>query len=486
MIEGVPMRNHPSVIVQNIVTVVLFMFFACVVFSKKEMYFLAVIIIVLWSVLCIVFWARQVILFNEKEITVIRNAAFKNKKVIPYEKIATVNVVRNIYNRMFGTVTLNFNINSSVNASTPEVSFSFRVDEGEKIRDFVSKRMFNQNYRSQDEEEHESVALFTPAEVLLHGIFSMPTYSIVYALVLLIYSIFSSLLGSGSGLLIAISLLILGEVMPVVLLVLKYYNFKVYRVDDMIYLQHGAIQTYRSTFNVSRINAIRIKRPLFARLMHKSCLEAEVIGINATSNDARPVLCLLINDKKLVDVIRQLVPELVKDYELQKQPKEAKKPIYTRATVISLILVAVMVYPSYYVYGYMNSMVNFSPLLIDCFKSALPIPTLITVFLLYYGASVSFKVRTFGMSGGLFTLENGIIDREKDIIQFDRVQISKVYSGFVARRYGLAKCKVSVLSSAGSADIKSGYFDEKELSKISSIMLERIDNGEYDFRKSSI
>jgi uncharacterized membrane protein YdbT with pleckstrin-like domain len=90
------------------------------------------------------------------------------------------------------------------------------------------------------------------------------------------------------------------------------------------------------------------------------------------------------------------------------------------------------------------------------------------------------------MSGSLFTLENGVIDREKDIIQFDRVQISRLDSGFIARRYGLAKCRVSVLSSAGSADIKSGYFDERELSKISSIMLERIANGEYDFRKSSI
>ncbi|MFA6710690.1 MAG: PH domain-containing protein [Candidatus Methanomethylophilaceae archaeon] len=486
MIENVPMRNHPSVIIQNTVTVALMMIFLCIIFMTTEMYIISAAVIILWSAVCIVFWARQSIVFDEKDITVIRNAAFKRKKVVPYEKIATVNVVRNIYNRIFGTVTLRFNINSSVNAAVPEISFCFKMDEGERIRDFVSNRMFTQSYRPQDAEERDSVVSFSPAQVLMHGIFSMPTLSIVYTSILLVYSVVSSLVSNGSGIMIAITLLVLGEVIPVASLVLKYYNFKVYRIDDTIYLQHGAIQTYRSAFNVSRINAIRIKRPLFARLMHRSCLEAEVIGINAVSNDVRPVLCLLIDDERLTDVIGQLVPELVRDYELQKQPKEAKTPIYAKTAVISSIFIAAMAYPAYYMYEYADNLIGPSPLSVVLMKAAIPAFVSVSVILMYYGAMVSLRVCTFGISGELFTLENGVVDREKNMIQFDRVQISRLHSGPVARRYGLAKCEVSLLSSAGGASVRSGYFSERELSKISSIMLERIANGEYDFRKSSV
>ena len=86
------------------------------------------------------------------------------------------------------------------------------------------------------------------------------------------------------------------------------------------------------------------------------------------------------------------------------------------------------------------------------------------------------------MGKDLFTFVNGIIDRETSIISYDRVQIIEIRSSHIARHFGLAKCKISLLSSMGERNIMSGYFPETELSKVSDRIMDRLRDGEYDYR----
>jgi len=47
----------------------------------------------------------------------------------------------------------------------------------------------------------------------------------------------------------------------------------------------------------------------------------------------------------------------------------------------------------------------------------------------------------------------------------------------------LARINVSLLSSMGKMKIQSGYFERDMLDKVSDIVLERLANGKYDYRK---
>lgn len=281
--------------------------------------------------------------------------------------------------------------------------------------------------------------------------------------------------------------LVVGEVIPVIFTIFKYGNFKVYRINDQIHLQHGILQKYVSKFDVNRINAIRIKRTFFARLIGKSSLEAEVVGINAIADETHPQLCLMCENEKILALIKELVPEFIHEPEMIKQPKTARLPLLAKAGAASLITLLIMAYPSYWMYLNGETVIeDLSSFEMFMMKYLLIGATVILVLTFFYAAHVSFRVREFGLGKDMFNMINGLLDREIVIIQYDRVQITEVAAGMLPRRLGLAKCTVSLLSSTGYRNIRSGYFDRDTLYKVGDIMLQRLKDGEYRYDKNSI
>ena len=67
----------------------------------------------------------------------------------------------------------------------------------------------------------------------------------------------------------------------------------------------------------------------------------------------------------------------------------------------------------------------------------------------------------------------------------DTAQIVDVVAWPSARRLGLARCKVSMLSSSGHSVSTSGYYPVEELETIGDEVLERIKDGRYDYKKST-
>ena len=481
-------RNHPTVIINNIVAVAFILFITCISIPNIDLIMISIflLILALATGIFILAWRRTTITFEKDQIVVEHNLIYLKRKTIPYAKIASVNVVRNIFNRIFGTTTVNININSSKNAAIPEASFAFKSELANKIRSDLSSKIFEMEYTSEEDENFESVAIFTPKDVLIHGLLATSTWQLIYTFILLVYSVLSIFYGSAGGLIAAISLLIIGEIIPVVSLILKFYNFKVYRVGDNIRIQNGAIQTYRTSFDVSRINAVRIRRPFFARLLHKSCLEAEVVGINAAAKDTKPTLCLLIDDNKMEGIMKQLVPEFLYQPNMTIQPKKAIFPLLSKTSIAAFIFLIIMAYPCYWMYtnsGNFDLTNNYAQVLVQY----LPIIcTLIVILALYWGALVSYKVRQFGLGIDMFTMINGILDRETVTIQYDRVQITKLSASMMAKRFNLARCTISLLSSVGEKRITSGYFYAEELEEVGKIVLDRLSNGKYDYRKTTI
>jgi putative membrane protein len=395
-------------------------------------------------------------------------------------------VVRDIFNRIFGTTTLSININSSSRASRPEANFVFSTALAEQIRDRLTSNIFEEP-KTDGPLVLESLVNLSMKDSVLHGFIGTSTYQLVYAVALLAYSVFSAIFLKNSGILIALFLLVAVEVIPVFFIILKYGNFKVYRINDQIHLQHGIIQNYTSKFDVNRINAVRIKRTFFARMLGKSSLEAEVIGINAVSNDVTPTLCILADDDKIEQLIRQLVPEFIHDPEMMKQPKRARSPLLMKAAIGTALILAVAAYPAYWMClngGTLFSDLDSVEILLLEYAPAAAVA--VSILLIFWSAHVSMRVREIGLGKDRFNLINGLLDRQILIIQYDRVQITAVSAGPMPRRLGLAKCTISLMSSAGYKNIRSGYFDRDELYRIGDTMLERLKDGTYDYGRNSI
>ena len=489
-VPGERVRCHPSVIVENSLS--LLVFIALLVTRFEATVVAGVLAAAAVALLLFNYrqWNLTTIRFNEAEIVVERDTLFKMKKTLPYAKIASVNVNRGIINRLFGTSKLQININSGSTALVPEAVLTFREDMADELRSAILERLHDGEAVPDEDEAAESLVSFSPADVIVHGLFSVPTYQTIFGSVFLVYSVVELYTSAGAGLggdgraLVSLLIFVVLQIAPAVSLIFRYYNYRVYRRGETIFLQHGLLRTYKTSFDVSRVNAVRVKSTLAARLLHRSWIEAEVVGLaSGTGESLRPVLCLLKTDVTQQRLLRELAPEFVYERNPEKQPAGARSVLLIRAALASLALVLAMAWPSLYVYREAAALAGVAGVVLP---RVLPLATALAVLAIFYTTWVSYRITEFDAGRDLFTFVNGAVDRETVVMGYDRVQMVHVTQGPVARLFGVARARVHLLSSTGGTSVLSGYFPASRLRAIGETAMERIASGEYDWRKNSI
>lgn len=437
---------------------------------------------VLLAIYMVIAWRRTTLRATDTELIREYNFLFKTRRVVPYNKIASVNVIRTIFDRLLGTATLQVNINSAVNSNEPEISFTFMKDVADQVRNEMSFRMYGNAHDAQREEIYESIIPFTPKDSILHGLFGTSTWALLGSILSVAFAFGMDYVTGGRLTDVMMSLLILAVMflIPLFSMVIKYYNFKVYRIKDTVYLSHGALRLYRTSFKINRINAVRVKRTLIARLLGKASLEMEVVGLASADEDSRPVLCIMTD----MDNIRKVIREVAPMFEFEEgalQPVESRmvwmmKAVYVTAGFAILALAFLNWYP-----------VEFNELFAhETYIRMAVIGTAVVAILSFLGAYRGYKVDLLGMGEDVFMFRYGIVDRCTSVMQYDRVQFSELYAWPMAARRGLARCQVRMLSSRGSSVTTSGYYPVEELERIQSEVMERIRDGRYDYRKITL
>jgi len=492
--------QHPIKVVEGVLqsvfisAVMVFSFYFSIMDADKEiaekysLYIsLAIFISILGAMTWVSYWRwrRTTIRFGENELTVFRDTVFKKQTRIAYSKIASTNVNCGIINRMTDTSRLMININSSVNAFSPELTLTFSTEVSDRIRANLSQKIYKNNVIPADEPDTPSIVTITKADVVLHGLLSQPTASAIFGIIMFFFGIYQMITTTGdfvSGI-VAITLALFSYVVPVVAMIFHYSNYKIYRAGDTIYISHGFIRTYRKSFKVSKINAVRIRSPLVPRLIKRYMLDAEVVGLAASDGDnssnRSPLLCPMKDRGTIEKVMSAIVPEFVYDVEMKNQPREAAKPIFIRAAIWSLVFAAA----AFLFYDTMVNLPETEGISMGYIAAAVISVSAVVVAGLFVNGVMSRRIVQYGRGEDKFTFLVGVVDRKITTMSFDKVQMAEVEGGPLSRPYGLARCKISLLSSIGSQNIRSGYFDAEELESISEEVVARIKDGRYDYRK---
>lgn len=489
---GEPLRCHPSIMVENTLQLMLSVGIVVLLFGRLDISLVAAIggtALVLAILFSYWRWKKTLIIFKENEVIIERDTLFKLKKVLPYSKIAAVNVNRGVVNRVFGTSKLMININSGYNAIVPEAALTFKQDMTDRLRDEMSSRLYKNDLPT-EEEDIVPVASFSPLDVVVHSLFSVPTPQTLVGAFFLANSILEMYtstvegLETGGAAIPSLLMFFLVQIVPSTMQLFRYYNFKVYRKGDTIYLQHGLVRSYKTSFPINKVNAVRVKSTLASRLVRRSCIEAEVVGIASGDGkgSTRPVICLLKNDATTQQLLRELAPEFVHERRPSKQPAGARSVLYARAGLASLLLAAAMVYPTMIVFDRYSD----QPGIVGAVPYLLPLFTALIILASFHAARVSYRVREIDTGEEVFTFVNGILDRETVIMSYDKVQMVHVIKGPLARRFDVSWGKVYMLSSIGGKVVPSGLFSEAQLNRIIDIIMDRMASGKYDHRLSGI
>ncbi|NLN71424.1 MAG: PH domain-containing protein [Thermoplasmatales archaeon] len=428
-------------------------------------------------------WRRTTVTFRENDLHIFRDTLFKQDKKIPYNRIASINVNRGVIDRVLGTSRLMFNINSSVNSVIPEAVVTLRTDLADKIRHDLSRKIYGSNLDAHTEDNViPSVVSISNRDIILHSFLSQPTVTALTGVFFLGVSIYETYFMMAGGeltamLILALTFFITFGVIPITVQLIHYYNYKIYRIKDTVYIKCGMIRLYNTSFKVNKINAVRLKSPFLARLMGRSYLEAEVVGLGASDGNEKeitPLMCPL-KDRRTIDaVMSQVIPEFVYDRSPVKQPRIAVRTIYARAAVLSLISVAgicSLIYQAVYLEVISSDLSKIFYIL-----SA----TVVIVFFLH--GELSRRIVEMDTGEDHFSFLRGVLDRVLTTVAYDKVQTVRIRDGPLTRPYGLATCRVRLLTASGSAPVVSGYFRAKDLEVISETVLERIKDGRYDYR----
>ncbi len=421
-----------------------------------------------------IIWMKTEYTFGETEMHVAKRTLFAKDTRIQYSRLASVNINRGLFNRLTDTSTLLFNVNSSVNSVTAEAKLCLKIDKAEALREELSALIFQKEITVKEDMQVETLVKVSNAEIVMHGFLSQHTLRLLFGLSMLAYSILQLMYNDGSGVIMPLLLFFISEAVPVCRTILKYFNYRIYRVGDTVTVESGMITTYRSSFKVGKVNSVRIRQPLIARALGKATLEAEVVGI--AGEDSIPLLCPLKPRSEVDSLLVRMLPEFDIPVEPIHEPRSAIIPTSLSAFVASLIAASVMV-GLIHVRGSIEDDLAGTVWLIAMVLVAL------FIVLMLIRAVLLHRNRAIMLGGDILVMELGGYDTSREYFLYDKVQVAGTRAGPVARRRGLSRCSVGLISATGSRHVLSGIFDDAVSSRVQEIVMDRIRDGRYDYRR---
>ncbi len=460
-------RNHPVYILRNsFAMLAVFIIMAVSAMSPWPLVLIGVAVVFY----VIAWYATTFTLYEDHAVAEFKFIS-KKKTIVPYGKVASVNAVKTLLGRIFGCTTIQININSAQNAARPDISFTLKDDAAAEIIPLLKfgtgigevpsspadGPTVAETDRNNVTDSDVPVFEFGFASAVIFGLAGSTTWGLIMSLVWGTISVISFFTEAAMSIFTVMMFIVTG-IAPIISMILKHGNFRVYRKGTTVRMTYGMITMYDTSFDIEKVNAVCVKRAFFPRLFKRCCLQAEVVGINADEKSTTPNVTLLIPESQLEHAMRSLFPEFVTDYEVPNQPSDAKYPTFSMPTYVSLGFAAFMALaylildlaeenPGEYLWAFIAASVA-------------------VAVMMYVRAFYALRIRRMGYGDTLFTSVNGILDSSEYTMQYSRVQISHSVASPRCRKHGLVKMHVSLLSSIGGRSITTGFFTKEEAEEI--------------------
>ena len=432
---------------------------------------------------------HTVFTFDGNKLTVSGKFVSRNKSEIQYSRMASVGITRGILDRLLGVSTLTFNVNSGVNSSAPDATLCIEKEEAERLRTYLNGVIFGMRQEDAPPQEtaddarmpdagvrRESLVKVTNREIIVHSFLSQSSPQLLLALALIVWGAWSALSESVGGGYIALYLFVLEEVIPMISVCCRYYNYRIERAGDTVVVEYGMFTQKTVSFRENKVNSVRMRSPAFARALGLCTLEAEVVGTaNGNGDDAVPLLCPMKKREDVLALLEKALPGFASQAGTVPQPK-AGKHICILYWSVAAALFAAAAGISWY-------------LLDDSEYSMLALPAAAVLLLSAAGSAAyglcAAGLRAFASDGSIFVFVTGGFDRSETRFNYDKVQSVDILAGPMERRNGVCRCSVRMLSARGFSTVTSGRFSEEDLRAVPGTVMARILDGRYDWRRYS-
>lgn len=413
--------------------------------------------ILIWSFMR---WRKTFFYIKNTDFIFERRTIMKSYITLPVRNIATVNLERNIFERLAGTSKVKIDLNSSRTANKTDFAIVLKAPLAEQLRaDLLALKSVQSGSEPVTEPgvntSHRQIIHFTFSEALRHKVLSAPIVQMLVGYSALILSpIFGDAEADYGKIFMTIGLLLIGSIATMVWGALNLGNYSVGCDKNNIYVDYGIVKKSTYTFEKSKVNGLVIRRPLIARIFGYCSVEVAVVGIGNEKNET-PQLCLLVKNNVAHEIIKDCVPDFICNGESFKYHKAGIPMAIWRSVKLAALTLPVLFTPLNHSY-------------IIC----------IAVFCLALINNIlNCVLQSIAYDDEKFRYTKGVLSQYTGVLKYGDIQSIKLKTNFVIKSKNASKLSLTILSGSKFSSHSTGFFDNKHYNNIIDKMVEHSDTA---------
>jgi len=372
----------------------------------------------LWS---LVRWYKTVFYINGEHLVCERNTLMKKISRLPLSSIATVNLERNVFERVVGTAKIKLDINSAATASQTDFTFVLSLEKAKALEAALLSAKKEEQTQS---EVKETVFAFTNAQAVRHVILSQPVVQYVGVGALAVIAVFfdARVLGGDTLTRLApvLGLSVLGWLAKIVMQIMSVSNFRIERDEKSIFISSGLLRKKNYSFEKDKINALTVRRPVLARLSGLAFAEVAVIGLGNDKKET-PQISLLVKENEL----QKILDVCAADFNCTGE----KIPEHKTGLVTAMA----------------KYLLGFGAVGIAAAFVWLPLcPVIILLGAVF--AVLSHKAKSIRADEGIFSYSQGFLSQKTCFFKYSDIQTINFSTNVLVRRYDTGRITLSILS----------------------------------------
>lgn len=403
----------------------------------------------LWSVMR---WYKTCFYIDGEHLVFERNTLMKKASRLPLSNIATVNLERNIFERIVGTAKIKLDINSAATASQTDFTFVLTL---EKAKAFEAALLSAKKEEQSQQETRETVFAFTNAQAVRHVILNQPVVQYVGVGALLATGIFfdKEFLGGDifTRALPIFGLSVLGWLAGIVMQIISACQFIIERDEKSIFISSGLLRKKSYSFEKDKINALTVRRPVLARLSGLAFAEVAVIGLGNDKKET-PQISLLVKESEL----EKILAVCAADFNCTGEKTPEHKSGLLAATAKYLLGFGAVGVAAAFVW--------------------LPLcPVIILLGALF--AVLSHKAKSICADENILSYSQGFLSQKSCFFKYSDIQTVRFSTNAFMKRWGTGRIIISILSHSSMSVHSTVWAEEEEFVRIS----QKVTNS-YNFK----
>lgn len=456
----------------------------------------ALLLLILLAVWQMIIWARTYISIDGTTLVIERNTLNRKKNTIGIGNISNVNTEQNLFEMLIGTCKIKIDTNSLSTADSTDVKIVLKKKEAEEFCRYIAQIMEDPAGRNAQKsrettavsgeqavermdltEVHGSVEEVLRDEtgaalgaMLIHGFYQASLMSVLVVVVCIAGAVMTAVESLGQGNIgkslaelliggVVVAFVFLSAIWDIIKGFIQYYDFKVRRRDDKLYISYGLLKKISYTVPVDKINALKLTQSFQGRLTGRCMAEIINVGMGDDQEEKKSFLLLYDKKEKNEERIEELLPEFsgVMRQETERQPGTVWG-IWLIWGVIWILLtaggagVAGLIWEEYRIW----------------------IIAAEILIIAVTGIALVCRYRTAGLGIGeeFLLISQGYMGRRFLAIRFGKIQYLQLKQNFLAKRWRIQKGTVHLLASSLDRDQKIPYFRETVSEQLKTYILE--------------